>query len=144
MLLLLRILSGVADAMAMPALLGMTAETAAGREGAAFGILRSSQGLSFIAACLGLATSQSLLALIGFYGLYGLASAATFLMSTTTMADIAPREQVATILGAFDALMDLAFRRARYCASHAWGHWACGSDLGWGQPCRRWPRSRSL
>jgi len=50
LLLLLRILGGVADAIAMPALLGLTAEIAEGRHGSFFGILRSSQGLSFIAA----------------------------------------------------------------------------------------------
>jgi MFS family permease len=50
LLLLLRILGGVADAVAMPALLGLTAEIAEGRHGAFFGILRSSQGLSFIVA----------------------------------------------------------------------------------------------
>ncbi len=49
-LLLLRILGGVADAIAMPALLGLTAEIAEGRHGAFFGILRSSQGLSFTVA----------------------------------------------------------------------------------------------
>ena len=47
-LLVMRILGGAADAIVMPALLGMTAEIAEGREGAFFGILRSSQGLSFI------------------------------------------------------------------------------------------------
>jgi MFS family permease len=45
-----RILGGIADAIAMPALLGLTAEVAAGQHGAFFGILRSSQGLSFIIA----------------------------------------------------------------------------------------------
>nr|MBC7245791.1 MFS transporter [Chloroflexota bacterium] len=49
-LLVLRILGGIADAIAMPALLGLTAEVAAGQHGSSFGILRSSQGLSFIAA----------------------------------------------------------------------------------------------
>lgn len=45
-----RILGGLADAIALPALLGLTAEIAAGQHGAFFGILRSSQGLSFIVA----------------------------------------------------------------------------------------------
>ncbi|MBC7262632.1 MAG: MFS transporter, partial [Chloroflexi bacterium] len=45
-----RVLGGLADAIAMPALLGLTAEVAAGQHGAFFGILRSSQGLSFIVA----------------------------------------------------------------------------------------------
>lgn len=49
-LLALRILGGLADAIALPALLGLTAELAAGQHGAFFGILRSSQGLSFIVA----------------------------------------------------------------------------------------------
>jgi len=49
-LLALRILGGVADAIALPALLGFTAETAEGRHGLFFGALRSSQGLSFIVA----------------------------------------------------------------------------------------------
>jgi len=50
LLLVLRILGGAADAVAMPALLGLTAEAAQGRHGSFFGILRSSQGLSFILA----------------------------------------------------------------------------------------------
>jgi MFS family permease len=50
LLLGLRILGGAADAIAMPALLGLTAEIAEGRHGSFFGILRSSQGLSFILA----------------------------------------------------------------------------------------------
>ena len=49
-LLALRILGGVADAIALPALLGLTAEIAEGRHGTFFGVLRSSQGLSFIVA----------------------------------------------------------------------------------------------
>jgi len=49
-LLALRILGGIADAIAMPALLGLTAEMAEGKQGTFFGILRSSQGLSFIVA----------------------------------------------------------------------------------------------
>ncbi len=49
-LLALRILGGLADAIALPALLGLTAELAVGQHGAFFGILRSSQGLSFIIA----------------------------------------------------------------------------------------------
>ncbi len=243
-LLLLRILGGVADAITMPALLGLTAEIAEGRQGAFFGVLRSSQGLSFIvapviggwlafyslrtpflvdgllsfvagltfllyvrekkggrsghgleqlrhlgtllqdrriyafilfgladtftfpvisaflptkaqglgyapwqisamltceaigftvacalvgplsdrwgrrpfvilpqpciiAACLGLAFSRNLAALIAFYTLFGLGGASTFLMSTAMMADITPAESAATRLGAFDALMDL-------------------------------------
>lgn len=44
----LRILGGLADAIALPALLGLTAEIAKGRHGTFFGVLRSSQGLSFI------------------------------------------------------------------------------------------------
>jgi MFS family permease len=49
-LLALRILGGAADAIAMPALLGLTAEISEGRQGTFFGVLRSSQGLSFILA----------------------------------------------------------------------------------------------
>jgi MFS family permease len=49
-LLALRVLGGAADAIAMPALLGLTAEISEGRQGAFFGVLRSSQGLSFIVA----------------------------------------------------------------------------------------------
>lgn len=49
-LLALRIVGGAADAIAMPALLGLTAEMSAGRQGTFFGVLRSSQGLSFILA----------------------------------------------------------------------------------------------
>lgn len=44
----MRILGGVADAVSMPALLGLTAEIGEGRPGAFFGALRSAQGLSFI------------------------------------------------------------------------------------------------
>jgi MFS family permease len=47
-LLAMRILGGVADAISMPALLGLTAEISAGRQGTFFGVLRSAQGLSFI------------------------------------------------------------------------------------------------
>jgi MFS family permease len=47
-LLAMRILGGVADAVSMPALLGLTAEISEGRQGAFFGVLRSAQGLSFI------------------------------------------------------------------------------------------------
>ena len=49
-LLALRVLGGAADAIAMPALLGLTAEISEGRQGAFFGVLRSSQGSSFIIA----------------------------------------------------------------------------------------------
>ncbi len=49
-LLALRVLGGAADAIAMPALLGLTAEISEGKQGAFFGVLRSSQGLSFIVA----------------------------------------------------------------------------------------------
>jgi len=47
-LLAMRVLGGVADAVAMPALLGLTAEISEGRQGTFFGVLRSAQGLSFI------------------------------------------------------------------------------------------------
>lgn len=244
-LLFLRVLGGVADAIAMPALLGLTAEIAEGRHGAFFGILRSSQGLSFILAptiggwlslwglrtpfvadgllsllactilaftvrdrrhvssighsveqwrqlqslfldrrvyafvlfgaannfafpilasfvptkgqllglapwqisfllaseataytissylvgqfsdrwgqrifvilaqpmiilaCFGLALSGNLLGLSAFYALFGLGSSMTFLMSSVMMADITPSGQCATVLGAFDAVIDL-------------------------------------
>jgi MFS family permease len=245
LLLLLRVLGGMADAIAMPALLGLTAEIAEGRHGAFFGILRSSQGLSFILAptiggwlslwglrtpfvadgllsllactilaltvrdrrhvssighsveqwrelkslfldrrvyafvlfgaannfafpilasfvptkgqllglapwqisfllaseataytissylvgqfsdrwgrrifvilaqpmiilaCFGLALSGNLLGLSAFYALFGLGSSMTFLMSSVMMADITPSGQCATVLGAFDAVIDL-------------------------------------
>ena len=245
LLLLLRVLGGMADAIAMPALLGLTAEIAEGRHGAFFGILRSSQGLSFILAptiggwlslwglrtpfvadgllsllacailafvvrerrhvssighsveqrrqlkslfldrrvcafvlfgtannfafpilasfvptrgqllglapwqisfllaseataytissylvgqfsdrwgrrifvilaqpmiilaCFGLALSGDLLGLSAFYALFGLGSSMTFLMSSVMMADITPSGQCATVLGAFDAAIDL-------------------------------------
>jgi len=44
----MRILGGVADAVTMPALLGLTAEISEGKQGVFFGALRSAQGLSFI------------------------------------------------------------------------------------------------
>jgi MFS family permease len=44
----MRILGGVADAVTMPALLGLTAEVSEGKRGVFFGALRSAQGLSFI------------------------------------------------------------------------------------------------
>jgi MFS family permease len=47
-LLAMRILGGVADAVSMPALLGLTAEISEGRQGTFFGAVRSAQGLSFI------------------------------------------------------------------------------------------------
>ena len=49
-LLVLRVLGGAADAIAMPALLGLTAEISEGRQGTFFGALRSSQGLSLMIA----------------------------------------------------------------------------------------------
>lgn len=240
-LLALRILGGVADAIALPALLGLTAEISAGRHGTFFGVLRSSQGLSFIVApaiggwlslyglrmpfvidailsflaclvlyasvragpvasvtgrwqqlgelfrqrwvyafalfgavdnfafpilasflptkaqslgfapwqislilvgeataftagsllvgrcsdrwgrrpfvilaqllvmlsCVGLALSNSLVAMVGWYTLFGLGASATFLLSSVMMADITPPESAATALGAFDAAIDL-------------------------------------
>ncbi|MFC1900436.1 MFS transporter [Chloroflexota bacterium] len=47
-LLLLRILAGIADAIALPALLVITSELGKDQPGKFFGILRSSQGLSFV------------------------------------------------------------------------------------------------
>jgi len=47
-LLAMRILGGIADAVSMPALLGLTAEISEGRRGTFFGVLRSAQGVSFI------------------------------------------------------------------------------------------------
>jgi DHA1 family tetracycline resistance protein-like MFS transporter len=47
-LLAMRVLGGLADAVSMPALLGLTAEISEGRQGTFFGVLRSAQGLSFI------------------------------------------------------------------------------------------------
>ncbi len=47
-LLAMRILSGMADAVSFPALLGLTAEVSQGRQGTFFGVLRSAQGLSLI------------------------------------------------------------------------------------------------
>jgi len=47
-LLLLRILSGIADAIAMPALLVITSELGKEQPGKFFGILRSSQGMSYV------------------------------------------------------------------------------------------------
>lgn len=47
-LLLLRILAGIADAVAMPALLVITSQLGTEQPGKFFGILRGSQGLSFV------------------------------------------------------------------------------------------------
>ena len=47
-LLFLRILAGIADAIAMPALLVITSELGKDQPGKFFGILRSSQGLSYV------------------------------------------------------------------------------------------------
>jgi len=47
-LLVMRILGGIADAVAMPALLGLTVEISCGRQGTFLGALRSAQGLSFL------------------------------------------------------------------------------------------------
>lgn len=44
----LRVIGGLADAIAMPALLGITASLGAGQPGRFFGILRGSQGLSYV------------------------------------------------------------------------------------------------
>ena len=41
------------------------------------------------------------------YALYGLGSSMTFLMSSVMLADITPDERRATVLGAFDAAIDL-------------------------------------
>lgn len=48
-LLLLRILAGIADAIAMPPLLALTSTLGSEQPGKFFGILRGSQGLSFVA-----------------------------------------------------------------------------------------------
>jgi MFS family permease len=47
-LVLLRVLGGMADAISMPALLVITARLGSGQPGRFFGILRSSQGLSYV------------------------------------------------------------------------------------------------
>lgn len=47
-LFLLRVLGGIADAVALPALLAITATLGSERPGKFFGILRSSQGLSYV------------------------------------------------------------------------------------------------
>ena len=44
----LRIISGIADAITMPALLGLTAELGKDRESWAFGLFRGSQGIAFV------------------------------------------------------------------------------------------------
>lgn len=49
-LLALRVIGGIADALAMPALLAITASLSAEQPGRFFGILRGSQGLSFVIA----------------------------------------------------------------------------------------------
>jgi MFS family permease len=49
-LVVLRVVGGAADAVAMPALLTITATLGKGRTGKFFGILRSAQGLSFVVA----------------------------------------------------------------------------------------------
>ncbi len=59
-------------------------------------------------ACLGLAVSRDLSALVGWYGLYGLAGGSTFLIGTVMMADITPPARAATTLGMFDAAIDVA------------------------------------
>jgi MFS family permease len=60
-----------------------------------------------ILACLGLAWSRDWPGLALFYALFGLGSSMTFLMSSVMMADITPPEQCATVLGAFDAAIDM-------------------------------------
>jgi MFS family permease len=58
-------------------------------------------------ACIGLTLSCTLLGLAAFYALFGLGSSMTFLMSSVMMADITPTSRCATVLGAFDAGIDL-------------------------------------
>lgn len=62
-LFLLRLASGMADAITLPALLGLTTELGKGREEWAFGVLRGSQGLAFVLgpALGGLLASQTFL-----------------------------------------------------------------------------------
>ena len=72
-----------------------------------------------VVACLGLANSSSLFAITAFYTLFGLGGASTFLMSTTMMADITPKERGATYLGAFDAAIDLGILIAPAIAMRA-------------------------
>ncbi|HUT14963.1 MAG TPA: MFS transporter [Anaerolineae bacterium] len=60
-----------------------------------------------VGACLGLARSHTLFSLSVFYAVFGLGSSMTSLMSSVMIADITPDNRRATVLGAYDAAIDL-------------------------------------
>jgi MFS family permease len=60
-----------------------------------------------ISSCVGLALAQSWPWLAVWYGLFGLAGGATFLLGLLMAADVTPRADAAGTLGAFDAAVDL-------------------------------------
>jgi MFS family permease len=62
-----------------------------------------------------------LLGLALFYALFGLGSSMTFLMSSVMVADITPPERCATVLGAFDAAIDLVLFAAPALALALYG-----------------------
>ncbi len=74
-----------------------------------------------IVACFGLALSRGLLGLSAFYTLFGVGSSMTFLMSSVMMADITPTDRCATVLGAFDAAIDLVLFAAPALALALYG-----------------------
>jgi len=83
-LLILRIAGGAADAIAMPAILAITASLAEGRQGRFFGILRSSQGLSFVVGPM-LGSAFSLVSLRTPFVVDGILSLAVFVVALFVM-----------------------------------------------------------
>jgi MFS family permease len=60
-----------------------------------------------IAACIGLALSPSWPMMAIWYALYGLAGGTTFLLGLVMAADVIPSQDASSMLGAFDAAVDL-------------------------------------
>lgn len=109
---ILRVIGGLADAIALPALLTITATLGKGRPGKFFGILRSAQGLSFVVApALGsvfsLASLRTPFLLDGLLSLAAMV-AAVFLMQNT----VKPKAE--HDLGTFQKLGALFSKRRVY------------------------------
>ncbi|HIJ64653.1 MAG TPA: MFS transporter [Candidatus Hydrogenedentes bacterium] len=97
----LRVIGGIADAVAMPALLAITASLGSSRPGKAFGILRSSQGLSFVIGPA-LGAAFSFVALRAPFVVDGLLSLGAFFASVVLLTDtdrVAPAHSFSVFRG---------------------------------------------
>ena len=92
-LLLLRVLGGMADAIAMPALLSITASLGKDQPGKFFGILRGSQGLSYVLGPA-LGSALSLISLRAPFLLDGCLSLLALIAAIALVTDARPGEDV--------------------------------------------------